>query len=54
MARTNKDPAKESMPWQVEDLTEDFTAQSLDFWLVKFIQEAAKQNGEPYPPRAFI
>lgn len=58
--RLNKDPVKESFPWEVKDITviqeltslEHLSAESLDFWLVKFLQEVAKQNGEPYPQKA--
>ena len=38
----------------VEDLSvplEHMSADSLNFWLCKFICEVAKQTGERYPPR---
>lgn len=39
----------------IEDLTtklEDMRAETLNFWLSKFVQEVAKQNGVRYPPRS--
>lgn len=38
----------------IQDLNtrlEDLRAESLNFWLIKFVQEVAKENGEAYPPR---
>ena len=46
--RLNKDPMKEILTWDVKDIStiqdlstsvEQFKAESLDFWLVKFIQK---------------
>ena len=28
------------------------TAESLNFWLIKFVEELCKENGERYPPRS--
>lgn len=60
--RRNCDPLKEeSSLWSLQDLRsiqvlttniEDMTASSLNFWLSKFIQEVAKQDGERYPPKS--
>ena len=30
---------------------DELSAESLNFWLSKFVQEVAKKNGERYPPR---
>ena len=36
----------------VEDLTVPLEHMLPNFWLSKFVCEAAKQNGEPYPPNS--
>ena len=39
---------------QIQDLETDvldMTAESLNFWLTKFIMEVCKDTGENYPPR---
>ena len=42
-------------PSQVQRLDTDIAnmmAESLNFWLIKFVEELCKENGERYPPRS--
>ena len=57
--RTNKKACEEESrsaveTSQIQDLETnicDMTAESLNFWLTKFIMEVCKDTGETYPPR---
>ena len=58
--RENKNPAIEPCAFttdksKVQRLDTDIatmTAESLNFWLIKFVEELCKENGEKYPPRS--
>lgn len=58
--RENKNPAIEPCAFttdksKVQRLDTDIatmTAESLNFWLIKFVEELCKENGERYPPRS--
>ena len=60
LARTNKDPRSESgsLMFDLDKVQRldinitSMTADSLCFWLTKFIEEVCKQNGERYPARS--
>ena len=59
MARGNKDASLESFSFSFDaekvqrlgTILTSMTAESLNFWLSKFIQEVCKQNGKRYPAR---
>lgn len=59
MARENQDPKLESCSFafdcnkvqQLDVGITEMSAETLNFWLAKFIQEICKANGERYPPR---
>jgi len=57
--RKNKSPAIEPCAFRtdnskVQRLADtdiaNMTAESLNFWLIKFVEEVCKENGERYPP----
>ena len=56
--RENKNPAIEPCAFttdksKVQRLdTDNATAESLNFWLIKFVEELCKENGERYPARS--
>ena len=58
--RKNKNPAIEPCAFttdksKVQRLDTDIatmTAESLNFWLIKFVEELCKENGERYPARS--
>lgn len=58
--RENKNPAIEPCAFttdksKVQRLDTDIatiTAESLNFWLIKFVEELCEENGERYPPRS--
>ena len=58
--RPNKNPGLEEIGFKAEvekiqSLETNFvnmTAESLNFWLTKFVQEICKEDGQRYPPRS--
>lgn len=58
MTRENKDPSLESSSFaaNVKELPSvdtnivNMTAETLNFWLTKLVQEFRKVNGDRYPP----
>ena len=61
LGRKNKVANKEATALRFDNLSsvqdldsvklDELSAESLNFWLSKFVQEVAKKNGERYPPR---
>ena len=61
LSRKNKVAIEEATALRFDNLSsvqdldsvklEELSAESLNFWLSKFVQEVAKKNGERYPPR---
>lgn len=54
--RTQKEPTVKDMPQGkvIQNLTTniiEMSAETLNFWLVKFVSEVCKPNGERYPAR---